>query len=127
MRVFLIFAALILASCTEPMVEAEAPKSNPPKATAEPKPDTPEACTKNGGTWRPVCLMGTPACVMPYSDAGKPCTDKKECQGQCRYEGNGETPPPGTKVTGACQRTTDPCGCFGVVADGKLEAMLCVD
>jgi hypothetical protein len=126
MRVLLLIAALILASCAPNETPAERPANDPPQI-AEPKPDTLEACTKKGGTYRRVCLMGTLACVMPYSDGGKPCTDKKECQGQCRYEGQGETPSPGTKVTGACQRTTDPCGCFGIVAEGKLEAMLCVD
>lgn len=126
MRLLLLIAVLSLASCAQPDVQAGGPKGSEP-ATAQPKPDTPEACAKNGGTYRRVCLMGTWSCVMPYADAGKPCSDKKQCQGQCRYEGTGETPPAGTAVAGACQRTTDPCGCFGIVADGKLESMLCVD
>jgi hypothetical protein len=126
MRILLLIAALILAGCAQPDAQAEAPKGGTPQ-TAEPKPDTPEACAKKGGTYRRVCLMGTWSCVMPYPDAGKPCGGKKECQGQCRYEGKGETPAPGVPVTGACQRTSDPCGCFGIVEDGKLQAMLCVD
>jgi hypothetical protein len=127
MRILLLFAALSLASCAQPDPPAEKPTTVSQTGVAEPKPDTPEACVKNGGTYRRVCLMGSWSCVMPYSDAGKPCADKKECQGQCRYVGEGEMPPPGTAVTGACQRTTDPCGCFGIVADGKLQSMLCVD
>jgi hypothetical protein len=127
MRIFLLFAVLILASCAQPDTPADKPTTVSQADVAEPKPDTPEACVKKGGTYRRVCLMGNWSCVMPYPDAGKPCADKKECQGQCRYEGKSEMPPPGAAVTGACQRTTDPCGCFGIVADGKLQSMLCVD
>lgn len=127
MRILLLIAALVLASCAEPEIKADGPIVASETGGPQPKPDTAEACTKKGGTYRRVCLMGSWSCVMPYADAGKSCTDKKQCQGQCRYEGEGEMPPAGTAVTGVCQRTSDPCGCFGIVADGKLQSMLCVD
>jgi hypothetical protein len=70
--------------------------------------------------------MGKMTCVMAYADAGKPCTDKAQCLGQCRFEG-GKPVAPEASVVGACQRNTDPCGCFGLVENGKLQAMMCVD
>ena len=30
-------------------------------------------------------------------------------------------------VTGRCQATSDPCGCFANVEDGRIETALCVD
>ena len=87
--------------------------------------DTEETCRAKGGTFRPVCLMGLKACVVNYADGGKPCTGKAQCEGQCRLEG--PPPMPGATATGVCQRTSDPCGCFTMVEDGKVQAAICVD
>ncbi|EPX58743.1 hypothetical protein D187_003704 [Cystobacter fuscus DSM 2262] len=65
-------------------------------------------------------------CVIPYADAGKACRDGDDCQGSCRYTADGQ-PPADAPVTGTCQVSNDPCGCFATVEDGKLQAALCVD
>jgi hypothetical protein len=129
MRIFLIAVAVILAlgACAPPQSSAA---GDPPRDQST-SPDGPsvadaKACSDRGGTWRRVCLMGTWSCVMPYSDGGKSCKDKKDCQGQCRYQGEGVLEP-GSPVTGVCQRNSDPCGCFAEVRDGKLQPTLCVD
>jgi hypothetical protein len=70
-------------------------------------------------------MLGRPMCVIPYADAGKACTDGDQCQGDCRY-GDGKPPANGT-VTGQCQRSNDPCGCFSTVEGGRITAALCVD
>jgi hypothetical protein len=71
--------------------------------------------------------MGTWACVVSYADAGKTCRDGDECQGrQCRHSGK-PVADPNQQVTGRCVATSDPCGCFALVEDGKVEAALCVD
>lgn len=121
MRVLWILAALILASCAPPKTPDDTPAG---ATTSTSNKDDPQACVARGGTMRRICLMGELACVENYADAGKPCTDKKQCIGQCRYAGSA---PPGASVVGECQRTTDPCGCFGTVANGKFEGTLCVD
>jgi hypothetical protein len=125
MRFLLILAALFLATCapsTTSTSERPRDESTGPNSSLRDA----EACSNRGGTWRRVCLMGTWSCVMPYSDGGKTCSDKKDCQGQCRYEG-GESLAPGAPAKGVCQRNSDPCGCFAEVRDGKLGHALCVD
>ena len=108
--------ALVMVSC------APAP---PPPVVASASPDV-AACAAKGGTVRPVCRMQRPACVINYSDAGKTCSDKSDCQGRCLYEG--EAPrDPAAAVTGQCQATSDPCGCFTTVVKGQMGPGLCVD
>ncbi len=123
MRAVLLVAMLILASCAPPQTPS-VPTSGGTTASNTSSKDDPQACVARGGTMQRICLMGKLACVETYKDAGKTCTDKKDCSGQCRYSGKAA---PGSDVVGYCQRTTDPCGCFGTVADGKLEGTLCVD
>lgn len=82
------------------------------------------ACDARGGTVRPVCMMGTPQCVVAYADAGRACRDGDDCQGDCRAE---EMGPYGQAAVGRCQASSDPCGCFANVEDGRIDAALCVD
>jgi hypothetical protein len=123
MRLILIIAAFILASCAQP---PGAPATGGAVATWDgtPAEDDPQACTARGGTMQRICLQGKLTCVETYKDAGKPCTDKSQCLGQCRYSGSAA---PGASVVGECQRTSDPCGCFATVASGKHQGTLCVD
>ena len=118
MRALLLVFALVLVSCAPPPSTADVSSGggglNPT-----------QACEAKGGSYRRVCLMGVWSCVMPYKDAGKACTDGDQCEGrQCRLEGSAK---PGDSVTGACVRSSDPCGCFGLVEDGKSQGVLCVD
>ncbi len=43
---------------------------------------TPAQCVAVGGQWQRVCMMGTLACVKPYADAGKVCSDGSQCAGR---------------------------------------------
>lgn len=122
--ILLLVAALLLAHCAPPP-EAGGATSENTETTTGPGDDTDESCRAKGGIFRPVCLMGLKACVVKYADAGKPCTDKAQCEGQCRLEG--PPPMPGATAKGVCQRTSDPCGCFTLVEDGKAQAAMCVD
>lgn len=125
MRLLLILAVLIVGACAP---STTSPSDPPRDETTSPNTTVrdAEACSNRGGTWRRVCLMGTWSCVMPYRDGGKACSDRKECEGQCRYEGS-LTLAPGSPAKGVCQRTSDPCGCFAEVRDGKIQPALCVD
>lgn len=119
MRALLLIFALVLASCAPPPSTVEG------SGDAGGRLNPTQACEAKGGTYRPVCLMGELTCVMPHKDAGKACTDGDQCEGkQCRYSGDAK---PGDSVTGACVRSSDPCGCFGLVKDGKSQGVLCVD
>ncbi len=98
----------------------------PPAGTPVESPHTLNAaqCRQAGGTMRPVCMMGTVQCVIRYADAGRTCRDGDDCQGNCRAE---TMEPSRGPVTGRCQATSDPCGCYANVEDGRVDAALCVD
>ena len=122
--VALLVSVLILAACA-PADGSGAPGDTTVVST--PIPTDEQSCRVAGGNWRRVCLMGTWSCVVKYADAGKTCRDGDECQGkQCRYNGKPVTDST-TEVTGSCVATSDPCGCFTLVQDGKADAALCVD
>ena len=125
MRTILFVAALILASCAPPPAPGGATAGDTATGSSTASDDE-QSCSAKGGTMRRICLMGKMTCVLKYADGGKPCTGKKQCLGQCRIEG-GKVPPASAPAVGACQRTTDPCGCFATVEDGKVQGMLCVD
>ncbi len=58
-------------------------------------------------------MFGMPACVRPYQDGGKRCTDGSECEGDCIQEEPWVSA--GTKTTGVCEVTDEPCGCRSLV------------
>jgi hypothetical protein len=88
-----------------------------------------EACNARGGEVRGVCLTNYPACVVPFSDAGRRCRDSSECLGMCLVpeEELDPIPDPGTPMEGRCQSDNDPCGCFFEVKDGLVQQGLCAD
>jgi hypothetical protein len=100
-------------------VTRSAPSSDPTPTRAEEK-----ACAARGGKIEPVCMMGSLECVLRFRDGGKRCSDKKDCIGQCLYEGPQPVP---AKPLGACQRTSDPCGCKAPIVNGKVSPALCTD
>lgn len=112
-------AALTFGAC--------APQPTPPA-------DTPAAirslsaseCEARGGAMTPVGRMQTLQCVIAYTDAGKPCTDGAQCQGDCRTEPT-VTVREGQSVTGQCQANSNRFGCFTTIRNGKAEATLCID
>ncbi len=87
--------------------------------------DDGDSCYLRGGTWKRVCLAQRLYCVMPTRDAGKPCTDSKQCERGCVY--TGPSPGVGDAVVGECRRDAGPCGCWSFVSNGKLRGGLCVD
>jgi hypothetical protein len=111
-----------------PVVESPSAQTAPssPPASTERRPTAAETreCSASGGTIQPVCMMGELMCVVRYRDAGKRCSDKRDCIAECLYEGP-DPPPP--KATGRCQRTNDPCGCKAPIHHGHVEPALCAD
>lgn len=87
-------------------------------------------CIAAGGSWRPVCMSQTLACVTTYRDAGKKCSDSAGCLGLCLVDEIDDcptpdscvirpTPEPGSLVEGKCQIDDDPCGSFIEVRQGR--------
>ena len=75
---------------------------------------TPEQCRAQGGNWQRVCMMGSLACVKPYADAGKACTDGSECAGKRCLAPQGANVLPGQgPMQGQCIANDNPCY-FGI-------------
>jgi len=113
--------------------------STPPAAEAAAQPaaaDTPEAteayqqardvdCRAAGGTLQPLGRLQRVQCVIPYADAGKACSSKRDCSGQCLATGEAEA---GVVATGTCQRdVSQNFGCRQRIEDGKAQGTICVD
>jgi len=101
-----------------------APAGSPDPA---PPPDaSAEACAAAGGRLQPAGALNTPTCIVTYADAGRPCTDGDDCQGDCRV-------PYGTRVegpvSGVCQADSNPYGCRTNVENGRIDpaSVLCAD
>lgn len=84
-----------------------------------------DKCKTEGGTVRGVGMFGTPACVKPFQDALKVCSDKSECQGLCKAPENSMV---GSQSTGFCQRDShDVYGCYDTIENGQVLAGICLD
>lgn len=87
------------------------------------------SCVGQGGR-ESRAPFGTPICQILYRDAGKTCSGKADCQGQCLSDApeRANSVRIGTPVAGKCEAETSTFGCYGKVEDGKLaEAYACVD
>jgi hypothetical protein len=97
-----------------------------PAATTAPSQDAldPAACAARGGTIRPLGgRLQKLACVVPYTDAGKVCHDRSDCEGRCQATGTDAT----GAATGICQRdATTSFGCHGWIENGKAQT-ICID
>lgn len=110
-------AASITASCGAPSKRLSAPDRR--------------TCVAQGG-YESRSAFGFPICQFRYGDGGKSCSDKKDCQGECRLSVDGELtriPRPGEAVTGLCQPTSYSPGCFVTIEDGEVtdEGAVCED
>ncbi len=86
------------------------------------------ACAVSGGTVEARGKLRAPICVHPYSDAGKSCAGKKDCQGRClANEGPGGLPKLGEATAGHCQPDDRLFGCHAEVEGGKAKSAVCVD
>ena len=120
MRILIAALALLAAACT-PM------SGTTPDPTAPVSSLSSTDCAARGGSMKAVGRLQSMQCVVPYADAGKTCTDGDQCAGECRTADVTQRPMEGTSVSGQCQATSEPFGCFTRVEDGKATATLCVD
>ena len=84
-----------------------------------------EDCEARGGSVQGVCMFGTPACVIPFSDGGKPCTDSSECEGQCWNEDVGLAK--GDEAPGYCTSNAQECKCGVEIRGGRVDGRVCED
>jgi hypothetical protein len=84
-----------------------------------------EECERNGGHIQGVCMFGLPACIIPFSDADKPCSDSSECEGLCWNDDWGLTQ--GTEAEGKCTANAQECKCGVEIRGGIVDGGICED
>lgn len=85
-------------------------------------------CAQSGGTLQARGKLQQMVCVHAYSDAGKSCSAKSDCQGRCiSNKADGSLPELGEAVPGRCQADNRLFGCYAEVDGGKAKAAICVD
>lgn len=83
------------------------------------------ACAAQGGELRPLGRLQRVQCVVPYADAGKACTAKADCSGQCLAT---DEVAAGSPASGACQRdASENFGCRQRIDGGLAQGTICVD
>lgn len=88
--------------------------------------DTEEKCASRGGIWGRVCFSQSLMCVRKYADGGKACSDSKDCESQKCVAVGREANERGITV-GECVRTSDPCGSFNFIDNGKPTGLINYD
>lgn len=85
------------------------------------------ACEAAGGMVARDGLLGWEQCIQTFADAGQACTDNSDCLGQCRLNSFDGIEDRQVNVTGTCQVTDSPFGCYATVENGRPTPTLCVD
>lgn len=122
MRLALILSALLLlGGCS-----TSAPSTAPSVAAADATADAAQ-CAASGGQMQPLGRLQRTQCVVAYADAGKTCSNKADCRGQCLASGDTQLVP-GAKATGVCQRdVSQNFGCRQRIDGGVAQGTICVD
>lgn len=88
--------------------------------------DTEEKCVSRGGIWGRVCFSQSLMCVIKLDDGGKACSDSKDCESRKCIAVGRDANEQGVTV-GECVRTSDPCGTFNFIVNGKPTGSISYD
>ncbi|MEG0182664.1 MAG: hypothetical protein RR704_04285 [Stenotrophomonas sp.] len=125
MRLTLLLPLLLaVAGCTStPSPGAAVPADA--TTTATPAPLDAAACRQAGGELMPLGRLQRVQCVVPYADAGRACSAKADCSGQCLAEGEVTA---GVPARGVCQTDLrQNFGCRQRIDGGVAQGTICVD
>ncbi|MBD9370358.1 hypothetical protein [Xanthomonas sp. XNM01] len=110
-----------LAACS---TGAGAPTASP-DATPAATTDLQASCAAQGGVVRALGRLQREQCVVPYGDAGRACSSRSDCAGQCLATA---PVPAGTAARGVCQRdASEHFGCRQRIEGGVAQGTICVD
>ena len=131
MRLTLMLSLILaLAGCSSAPTAGDAAAENVPATTAAAdNADNADAarCAAAGGELKPLGRLQRVQCVVPYADAGKACSAKAECSGQCLAQGETELVA-GSKARGVCQTdVSQNFGCRQRIDNGVAQGTICVD
>lgn len=94
-------------------------------------PDNKNDCLAQNGEWKKFGPTDKEECNLFTTDAGKECSDGKECQGFCFVDTDIINQPAGgtaIATTGICSDSTVVTGkCIAFVNEGKSSGKLCID
>ncbi|EOW2136921.1 hypothetical protein N5C16_11720 [Stenotrophomonas sp. GD03908] len=122
----LILTVLLAACSSAPPAADTAPAAATSPEAAEAYREARDVdCQAAGGTLQRLGRLQRVQCVIPYADAGKTCSRKSDCTGQCLASGEVAA---GSAATGTCQRDVrQNFGCRQRIDDGKAQGTICVD
>lgn len=84
-----------------------------------------EDCRRRNGRIRQVGMFATPACIVPFADAGETCRADADCEGACVAPDGIAV---GTATAGACQVDSAALfGCHDLVEGGVVVGGMCLD
>ncbi|HDS1653318.1 TPA: hypothetical protein QEL76_001230 [Stenotrophomonas maltophilia] len=113
------------ADTTVTPAAATSPEATSPEATEAYREARDVDCQAAGGTLQRLGRLQREQCVIPYADAGKACSRKSDCTGQCLA---GAEVAAGSVATGTCQRDVrQNFGCRQRIDNGKAQGTICVD
>ncbi len=126
MRLTLLLSLLLaLTACTSTPAATDAVPATP--AAAAQAPTDAAGCAAAGGELKPLGRLQRVQCVVPYADAGKTCSAKADCTGQCLASGDTDIAV-GTRATGVCQTdVSQNFGCRQRIDGGVAQGTICVD
>lgn len=86
--------------------------------------NTQAECLARSGSWgtHGTTESAEPFCALPTTDAGKACTDNRQCQGHCL---DPTRAPRGSRVVGRCAASDFPGACFNMVEHGMAAGRIC--
>ncbi len=105
-------------------VELEAPMTPTPNTGGKMSVENKALCKAKGGFVERAGMLGFERCTMRYSDGGNICIDSSNCEGKCLATVEGAQ---NKAVSGQCQATDNPFGCYAEVIAGATGPALCVD
>lgn len=113
------------ADTTAVPAAATSPEATSPEATEAYREARDVDCQAAGGTLQRLGRLQREQCAIPYADAGKACSRKSDCTGQCLA---GAEVAAGSVATGTCQRDVrQNFGCRQRIDNGKAQGTICVD
>jgi len=121
---FSLLAGIVLAASLVGC-SMDTPRGDAAAVDASAAPIDAASCAAKGGELRPLGRLQRVQCVIPYADAGKTCSTRQDCTGQCLAIGEVVA---GAPAAGTCQRDiSENFGCRQRVDGGVAQGILCVD
>ena len=110
------------------LFSASAQAQNCPPVNPDEQKAREEQCRAAGGEWSRfgvyAHLCNLYSCAERTKDAGKPCSNRSDCEHLCVTKA---TPRIGAEATGECSAVKTSFGCFTYVDGGKIVGRVCAD